>query len=51
MSHNRDPRGLVGSDVDHVTARRVALWLLPRPQQQPDFMRQLIKFAKTGTIT
>lgn len=40
-----------GSAIDHVTARRLALWLLPRSQQEPHFMRGLIHFAKTGGIT
>jgi hypothetical protein len=40
-----------GSAIDHVTARRVALWLLPRSQEEPAFMRGLIRFAKTGAIT
>ena len=40
-----------GSAIDHVTARRLALWLLPRSQQEPDFMRGLIHFARTGGVT
>jgi hypothetical protein len=40
-----------GSAIDHVTARRMALWLLPRSQEEPAFMRGLIKFAKTGAVT
>jgi hypothetical protein len=40
-----------GSAIDHVTARRLALWLLPRSQQESDFMRGLIHFARTGGIT
>jgi hypothetical protein len=40
-----------GSAIDHVTARRLALWLLPRSQEEPDFMRGLISFAQTGSIT
>ena len=40
-----------GSAIDHVTARRLALWLLPRSQQEPEFMRGLIHFARTGGIT
>jgi hypothetical protein len=40
-----------GSAIDHVTARRMALWLLPRSQAEPEFMRGLIRFAKTGAIT
>jgi hypothetical protein len=40
-----------GGAMDHVTARRMALWLLPRLQEEPDFMRGLIRFAKSGAIT
>lgn len=40
-----------GSAIDHVTARRMSLWLLPRSQEEPDFMRGLIRFAKTGAVT
>jgi hypothetical protein len=40
-----------GSAIDHVTARRMALWLLPRSQEEPQFMRGLIRFARTGTVT
>jgi hypothetical protein len=40
-----------GSAIDHVTARRMAIWLLPRSQEEPAFMRGLIKFAKTGAVT
>jgi hypothetical protein len=40
-----------GSAIGHVTARRMAIWLLPRSQQEPDFMRGLIRFAKTGAVT
>lgn len=40
-----------GSAIDHVTARRMALWLLPRSQEEPAFMRGLLKFAKTGAVT
>jgi hypothetical protein len=40
-----------GSAIDHVTARRLAIWLLPRSQQEPDFMRGLIHFAHTGAVT
>jgi hypothetical protein len=40
-----------GSAIDHVTARRLAIWLLPRSQREPEFMRGLIDFARTGSIT
>ena len=40
-----------GSAVDHVTACRIAITLLPRSQDEPDFMRGLIRFAKTGAVT
>jgi hypothetical protein len=40
-----------GSAIDHVTARRMAIWLLPRSQEEPDFMRGLIRFARTGAVT
>lgn len=40
-----------GSVIDHVTARRMALWLLPRTQDETEFMRGLIRFAQTGAVT
>jgi hypothetical protein len=40
-----------GSAIDHVTARRLAIWLLPRSQQEPELMRGLVHFARTGGIT
>jgi hypothetical protein len=40
-----------GSTIDHVTARRMALWMLPRTQDETGLMRGLIRFARTGAIT
>jgi hypothetical protein len=39
-----------GGVIDHVTARRIAIWLASRPQQS-DFTRGLIRFAQSGVIT
>jgi hypothetical protein len=38
-----------GSAIDHVTARRMAIWLLNRPQEG-DFTQSLVWFARRGTI-
>src|SRR5579859_1675055 len=39
-----------GTIVDHVTARRLAIWLAARPQDR-DFARGLVHFAETGGIS
>jgi hypothetical protein len=39
-----------GGVIDHVTARRMALWLVAQ-RQPPDFARGLIRFAQSGAVT